>query len=158
MEELDGCTFAPAVNQNSEFVTPNTNAESIVERLYTKDLESRNQKMSVLQKQSAKEFSFQPKVKKNKAYQTANGDVIERLYETSRLQKDDEAPLDPECTFAPQITDLASEIERGDLPTHERLALEMSPSQKIALADMEDYYEDDEEYYGDEYDEEEEGW
>jgi hypothetical protein len=71
-------------------------------------------------------------------------------YEKARTQKEQEPPIDPECTFSPKITSLASKIDRGDLPTHERLALEMSPSQKIALADMEDYYEEDDEYYGEE--------
>ena len=154
MQELDGCTFTPEVNVKAEYVNPNQ--ESVVERLYTKDLEQREVKMKSLMKEVSKECSFQPKVAKNKQYQTANGSVIERLYETARVQRDDEQPLDAECTFSPQITSLAGKIDRGDLPTHERLALEMSPSQKIALADMEDYYEDDDDYYDDYYGEEEE--
>jgi len=163
MEELDGCTFAPEVNVKTEYL--NTNQGSVVERLYNQDVEARNAKMENLRKSVEKEHPFKPKIRKNKQYQTASGDIIERLYQPSRLQKDDEGHLDPECTFSPEITSLASKIDRGDLPTHERLALEMSPSQKIALADMEDYYEEDDEYYGDYYegeedeyyDEEEEG-
>eukprot|EP00750_Incisomonas_marina_P015565 INCI18372.1.p1 GENE.INCI18372.1~~INCI18372.1.p1 ORF type:complete len:479 (-),score=134.54 INCI18372.1:259-1695(-) len=153
MQELDGCTFAPEVNVKAEYL--NANSGSVVERLYTKDMEQRQTKMESLKREVSKECTFKPKVRKNAAYQTANGSVIERLYETARVQRDESHPIDAECTFSPQITSLASKIDRGDLPTHERLALEMSPSQKIALADMEDYYEDDE-YYGDYYGEEEE--
>lgn len=153
MQELDGCTFAPAVNVKAEYL--NANSGSVVERLYTKDMEQRQTKMESLKREVSKECTFKPKVRKNAAYQTANGSVIERLYETARVQREENHPIDAECTFSPQITSLASKIDRGDLPTHERLALEMSPSQKIALADMEDYYEDDE-YYDDYYGEEEE--
>jgi hypothetical protein len=159
-KELEGCTFTPEVNVKEAEFTGGAHSAPVVERLYQKDLEQRQAKLEALKKEVAKEFTFRPKLSKNALYQTANGSVIERLYETARVQRNDEHPLDPECTFSPQITSLASKIDRGDLPTHERLALEMSPSQKIALADMEDYYEDDEQYddyYGEEEEDAEEG-
>lgn len=159
-EEIDGCTFSPVINNNPEMGSKN--GSSIVERLYYQDSEARRTRMQTLVKNAKDKITFQPKVRKNKKYlaaQATNADnVVDRLYHLSRSQKPNDY-IDPECTFTPEITELAAEIDRGDIPAHERLALEMSPSQKIALADMDDYYED-EEYYGEEedgyYEEEEE--
>ena len=69
-----------------------------------------------------------------------------------------DAPLDEECTFTPAVTQvltsthpptglfssrthslarkMAFEVDRSELPVHERLALHRSPSQREAFADV----------------------
>jgi hypothetical protein len=76
-EELEGCTFAPELVKAPQY--SGGEQVDVVERLYTKDKEVREQHMEHLKREMAKAHPFKPKVKKNKQYNTSNGDIIERL-------------------------------------------------------------------------------
>merc|ERR1712025_1448997 len=107
-------------------------------------------------------MSFAPEINQRtrEMTQARDGSITERLY-TVKMKVND-APLDEECTFTPAVTQMAFEVDRSELPVHERLALHRSPSQREAFADMDGYENGEEESgegegEGEEYDEDGEG-
>jgi len=158
-QALGACTFQP----NSDRATKRTPGEmkKVVERLAVKDVERRLDNMNNSVKADALGLSFTPEINQKTLDLTnsRSGNITQRLY-TVKIPITD-APLDEECTFTPAVTQMAFEVDRSELPVHERLALHRSPSQREAFADMDGYENGEEsgegEGEGEEYDEDGEG-
>merc|ERR1712048_1019443 len=111
----------------------------MVDRLAVKDVERRLDNMNNSVKADALGLSFKPEINQRtrEITESRSGNITARLYTVKAPITD--APLDEECTFVPAVTQMAFEVDRSELPVHERLALHRSPSQREAFADMDGY-------------------
>jgi len=152
---MSACTFQPNGEKSKKRTA--TDMRRIVDRLAVKDVERRLDNLNNSIKESSIDMSFVPQINEKTKEMTnqRHGTITERLY-TVKIPKDN-APLDEECTFIPAVTQMAFEVDRSELPVHERLALHRSPSQREAFADMEEMEEVSDEGEEEEEYEEEDG-
>lgn len=144
---MGACTFRPDVGSSGGPTKTVEEMQTVINRLAVTDVERRLDNLNACIKEETLGMRFAPEISQLSIQMAGSrtGDVTERLY-TVKLSVEN-APLDDECTFTPDITQMAFEVDRSELPVHERLSLHRSPSQREAFADMNEYdgYEEEEE-------------